>query len=156
MTKEKSVDALITKLRERVKEQNLKNTTQREVIIRAMFKHKGHFTPEEILGFTQKEEGGKNIGIATVYRALNFFEQEGFVVSISFGVDGKRYELNVKEHHDHMICDECEKIIEFESDEIEKLQEAEAAKKGFLIKDHAMQLHGICKECQQQEKGKTR
>jgi len=151
--KEKSVEALIAKLRERVKEQNLKNTTQREVIMRAMFKHKGHLTPEEILFFTQKEENGKNIGVATVYRALNFFEQEGFAISISFGADGKKFELNIKEHHDHMICDDCGKIIEFESDEIEKLQEAEAAKKGFFIKDHAMQLHGICKECQQKNKG---
>lgn len=150
--KERSVDALISKLRERVKEQKLKNTTQREVIIKAMFKKKGHFTPEEILGLSQQEEGGKNIGIATVYRALNFFEQEGFVVSISFGAEGKRYELNIKEHHDHMICDVCDKIIEFESDEIERLQEAEAAKQGFLIKNHAMQLHGICKECQEKEK----
>lgn len=149
----KSVDLLISKLRERVKEQNLKNTSQREVVMKAMFKHKGHYTPEEVLIFSQKEEGGKNLGIATVYRTLNFFEKEGFVVSISFGAEGKRYELNVKEHHDHMICDECDKIIEFESDEIEKLQEVEANKKGFLIKSHAMQLHGICKECQQKSKG---
>lgn len=151
--KDKTIDVLISKLRERVREQNLKNTTQREIILRAMFKKKGHFTPEEILSFTQKEEGGKKIGIATVYRALNFFEQEGFVTSISFGSDGKKYELNTKEHHDHMICDVCDKIIEFESDEIERLQEVEAAKQGFLIKSHAMQLHGICKECQQQKKG---
>ena len=152
--KEKSVDALLAKLKERVKEQNLKNTTQREAIIRGMFKRKGHFTPEEILLFSQQEEDGKNIGIATVYRALNFFEKDGFVVSISFGAEGKRYELNIREHHDHMICDECGKIIEFESDEIEKLQEAEAAKKGFLIKSHAMQLHGVCKECQEKKEGK--
>ncbi len=153
MKENSSIESLITKLRGRVREQNLKNTSQREVIMRAMFKHKGHFTPEEILSFAQKEENGKNIGIATVYRALNFFEQDGFVVSISFGAEGKRYELNTKEHHDHMICDECDKIIEFESDEIEKLQEVEAAKKGFLIKYHAMQLHGICKECQLKNKG---
>jgi Fur family ferric uptake transcriptional regulator len=149
----KTIDLLIGKLRARVKEQNLKNTSQREVVMRAMFKHKGHYTPEEVLVFSQKEEGGKNLGIATVYRTLNFFEKEGFVVSISFGAEGKRYELNVKEHHDHMICDECDKIIEFESDEIEKLQELEAGKKGFSIKSHAMQLHGICKECQQKNKG---
>lgn len=151
----KSIDALVTKLRERVKEQNLKNTSQREVVMRAMFKHKGHFTPEEVLAFAQKEEGGKNLGIATVYRTLNFFEKEGFVVSISFGAEGKRYELNTKAHHDHMICLECDKIIEFESHEIEKLQETEASRKGFIIKDHAMQIYGVCKECQQMNKGKT-
>lgn len=149
-----NIETLISNLRQRVKEHNLKNTTQREVILAAMFKHKGHYTPEEIHGFTQKEEGGKNIGIATVYRALNFFEQEGFATSISFGADGKKYELNIKAHHDHMICDECGKIIEFESDEIERLQESEAAKKGFLIKTHAMQLRGICAQCQEQKKGK--
>ncbi len=150
-----SIDVLITRLREKVKELNLKNTSQREVIMRAMFKHKGHYTPEEILQFTQKEDGGKDVGIATVYRALNFFEETKFVISISFAADGKKYELNVKAHHDHMICTECGKIIEFESDEIEKLQEVEAAKKGFLIQDHAMQIYGICKECQKTQKGKN-
>jgi len=153
--KERSMDSLISRLRATVKEQNLKNTSQREVIMAAMYKNKGHFTPEEILAFAQKEEGGKNIGIATVYRALNFFEKEGFAVSISFGADGKKYELNTKSHHDHMICTECGKIIEFESEEIEKLQEAEAAKKGFAIKDHAMQIYGICKDCQKTNKGKN-
>lgn len=152
--KEKSLDVILAMLRERVKEKNLKNTTQREVIMSAMYKHKGHFTPEEILVFAQHEKDGKNIGIATVYRTLNFFENEGFAISISFGADGKKYELNTKAHHDHMICVSCDKIIEFESDEIERLQESEAAKKGFTIKDHAMQIYGTCKECNQKAKGK--
>lgn len=153
--KETSIDVLITKLREKVKELNLKNTSQREVIMRAMYANKGHHTPEEILQFTQKEDGGKDIGIATIYRALNFFEETKFVISISFGADGKKYELNTRAHHDHMICTECSRIIEFESDEIEKLQEAEAAKKGFFIQDHAMQIYGICKDCQKKNKGKN-
>lgn len=151
----KTVEALISKLRARVKEQSLKNTLQREVIMRAMFKYKGHHTPEEVLSFTQKEESGKNIGIATVYRTLNFFEKERLAISISFGADGKKYELNTRAHHDHMICTECGLIIEFESAEIEKLQEEEAAKKDFIITDHAMQIYGICKKCNQKSKGKN-
>lgn len=153
--KETSIDVLIARLREKVKELSLKNTSQREVIMRAMYNNKGHHTPEEILQFTQKEKGGKDIGIATVYRALNFFEDTKFAISISFGSEGKKYELNTRAHHDHMICTECGIIIEFESDEIEKLQEDEAAKKGFKIQDHAMQIYGVCKECQKTKKGKN-
>ena len=64
--KEKSLDVILAMLRERVKEKNLKNTTQREVIMSAMYKHKGHFTPEEILVFAQHEKDGKNKGVLTI------------------------------------------------------------------------------------------
>ena len=76
--KEKSLDVILAMLRERVKEKNLKNTTKREGIMSAMYKHKGHFTPEEMLVFAQHEKEGENIGIATVYGNLSFFEIGGF------------------------------------------------------------------------------
>ena len=70
------------------------------------------------------------------------------VTSISFGANGKKYEAGTKDHHDHMICDSCGKIIEFCDEVIEELQEKVALKHQFKIIDHVMQIHGICKECQ--------
>jgi len=150
--KKTSFDKLLAKLGDMLKKHGLKNTSQREIILKAMYENEGHFTPEEILALSNKIENGSNIGQATIYRTLNFFEKEGLVSSISFGVDGKKYELNSHDHHDHMICVKCEKIIEFVSEEIEQIQLAIAKKHEFAMYDHAMQLYGECKECQKSKK----
>jgi Fur family transcriptional regulator, ferric uptake regulator len=150
--KKKSFDKLLTQLGEIVKKHGLKNTSQREIILKAMYDNDGHFTPEEILLLSNHTQKGGVIGQATIYRTLNFFEKEGLASSISFGVDGKKYELNLCEHHDHMICIRCEKIIEFVSEEIEQIQLVIAKTHGFAMGDHAMQLYGVCKECQKSTK----
>ena len=114
----------------------------------------GHLSSDEIYAAANKLAKGAQIGKATVYRTLNFFENEGFVSSISFGIDGKKYELDIKEHHDHMICVMCDGIAEFVSQEIEDMQEKIAKQNGFLIKHHAMQLYGVCNKCSENKKGK--
>ena len=126
---------------------NLKFTQQREAILEAVYGFKGHFSPEDLYQTVQDENGGLNIGIATVYRTLALLEKEGLVTSLSFGVSGKKYEYGKKAHHDHMICERCGKIIEFVDEEIEARQAKIARDHGFTITDHAMQIHGICKEC---------
>ena len=89
------------------------------------------------------------IGIATIYRTLNFLEEVKLISSISFGKDGKKYESNSKDqHHDHLICTSCGKIIEFFDETIEKRQEEIAIKNGFQITDHTMQIYGLCELCQ--------
>jgi len=92
-------------------------------------------------------------GIATIYRTLNLLEENDIVNSLTFGKLGKKYELGNKPHHDHLICDVCLKIMEFEDEEIEKRQIKIAKKYGFEIKSHIMQLHGICNQCRNKEQG---
>ncbi|WP_200762243.1 Fur family transcriptional regulator [Nitrosophilus alvini] len=133
-----------------VKKRGLKYSLQREEILKILYKAKEHLSPEEILYKVKKSQ--KNIGLATVYRALSFLEKEGLINSISFGVEGKKYELNRGSHHDHMICLECGKIIEFFDEELELLQEKIAKKFGFKIVSHDMNLYGICKECSKEKK----
>jgi Fur family ferric uptake transcriptional regulator len=89
-----------------------------------------------------------NIGIATVYRTLGILEETNLISSISFGTDGKKYELSLKEHHDHLVCKKCGKIIEFHNEIIEQQQELIAKKFNFKMTGHIMQLVGICQECQ--------
>jgi len=70
------------------------------------------------------------------------------VTSLSFGAQGKKYELGAKDHHDHMICTKCGEITEFVDDVIEDQQHKIAEKFGFKMQDHSMQIYGICKKCQ--------
>lgn len=67
--------------------------------------------------------------------------------SISFGIQGKKFELANKPHHDHIICKHCGKIVEFEDLTIEKKQIDICKKYKFKMTGHLMQLYGICEEC---------
>ncbi len=89
-----------------------------------------------------------DIGIATVYRSLNFFEQMNVIESLDVGDGTKRFEFKVEQHHDHMICTNCHKIIEFSDDFIELNQIKVAEKNGFILEDHIMTIYGLCEDCQ--------
>jgi len=140
---------VIDELKKIVKQKGLKYTEQREVVLNVLLHADEHLTAEEIYNLIKTENPNSNIGIATVYRALSFLEEVNLIASINFGVDGKKYESNKKEHHDHLICTSCGKIIEFLDDEIEKRQEKIAKKNRFKITSHSMQLYGTCPNCQE-------
>lgn len=140
---------VIDELKKIVKQKGLKYTEQREVVLNVLLHADEHLTAEEIYNLIKTKNPDSNIGIATVYRALSFLEEVNLITSINFGVDGKKYESNKKEHHDHLICTSCGKIIEFLDDEIEKRQDRIAKKNKFKITSHSMQLYGTCPECQE-------
>jgi len=139
---------VINNLRKIVKQKGLKYTEQREIVLSILLHVDGHLTAEEIYNNIKKEYPKSNVGIATVYRALSFLEEVDLIASINFGTEGKKYESNMKSHHDHLICTECSSIIEFVDDEIEKRQEKIAKANKFKITSHSMQLYGICQNCQ--------
>lgn len=138
---------LLNELKLVLKRNNLKFTKQRESILKTLYKHNEHHTPEEILILLKKEFPKETIGIATIYRTLSLFEDEGLVESISFGKDGKKYEIGHKKHHDHLICLNCGKIIEFIDETIEKQQEIVAKKNNFHMINHTMKIVGYCDKC---------
>jgi Fur family ferric uptake transcriptional regulator len=131
-----------------IKENKLKYTSQREAILKTLYENPRHFTSENLYLLVKEKYPELNIGIATVYRTLSLLEENGIVSSISLGIQGKKFEIANKPHHDHLICTECGKIVEFENDEIEKLQEKIARVNGFELTSHLMQLYGVCQECQ--------
>lgn len=124
----------------------LKKTHQRDVIARIFFAspHR-HFTLEEILAKARKKDA--SISYATVYRTLMMFTEAGLASQRQFGKGQSRFEQITAHHHDHLICTKCEKIIEFENDTIEELQEQVAKKFGFQLLHHKMELYGVCAEC---------
>jgi len=144
-----SYETLLEQFKQLLKKNNLKFTKQREVILSTLYNHEGHFTPEEIYQIIKSENPELNTGIATIYRTLSLLENANIATSISFGTQGKKYELGVKAHHDHIICTKCGKILEFFDESIEKKQEKIAKSLGFKMEDHIMKIFGICPECQE-------
>jgi len=141
-------DKLLNDFRQLLKNNGLKFTIQREVILEMLYKSDEHLTPEALHHLIQEKHPELNTGIATVYRTLSLLEDSEMVTSLSFGAQGKKYELGAKDHHDHIICTKCGKITEFVDDEIEKRQNVIAKDLGFIIQDHSMQIYGICSSCQ--------
>ena len=100
----------------------LRLTGQRRAIIEAVCSTEKHFTAEELLGWAQRRD--KSISRATVYRTLPLLTESGLVREMDFGGDHKFYDPNYAEHprHSHIICQDCGKIVEFESQKIEQLE----------------------------------
>ena len=138
---------LLELFKEILKKNALKYTKQREILLKTLYNHHTHYTPESLYLRIKEEYPDLNLGIATVYRTLNLLEEAGIVNSLSFGSQGKKFELANKPHHDHMICKSCGKIIEFEDNTIERKQEQIAKEHKFKLTGHLMQLYGLCFEC---------
>ncbi|SMP86505.1 Fur family transcriptional regulator, ferric uptake regulator [Epsilonproteobacteria bacterium SCGC AD-308-P11] len=134
-----------------LKKNALKFTIQREVILETLYNSDEHLTPESLHHLIQEKFPDLKTGIATVYRTLSLLEESNMVTSLSFGTQGKKYELGAKNHHDHMICTECGTITEFVDEQIEVRQHAIANELGFKMSDHSMQIYGTCKTCQNKQ-----
>ncbi len=125
----------------------LRSTDQRRLIVETFFRSPNHVSIEELLAQVRAED--PRVGYATVYRTLKLMAESGIAYERQFGDGLTRYELADDEaHHDHLICDECGRITEFEEPEIERLQEKVAARYGFELRNHKHELHGICPDCQ--------
>ncbi len=98
-----------------------------------------HMTADDI--YRVLMQAGEDIGLATVYRVLNQFEAAGLVVKHNFEGGQAFYELDSGMHHDHMVCIETGKVIEFSNDEIERLQAEIAAEHGYDIEDHSLVIY---------------
>jgi Fur family transcriptional regulator, ferric uptake regulator len=127
-------------------EKNLRITSQRQAIIETVFNTEEHFTAEQLLEWSRKKD--KSVSRATVYRTLPLLTESGFVREMDFGKDCKYYDPNYADHpnHNHIICQDCEKIVEFESEKIEKLEDEITHKLGFSIKTQRLQITGSCDE----------
>ena len=142
MAENKLMDNFKTVLRK----EGLKITPQRIAVLKESIKDKGHRESEEI--YLAIKSSKTHISRATVYRTLNILVQNQFVRKLNLGDGRARYERKINsQHHDHLVCITCRKIIEFMDPNIEMLQEKIADKYQFSLKRHVHQLFGICKEC---------
>ncbi len=127
-----------------LEQKNLRLTTQRQAIVDTVFSTDKHFTAEQLLDWSRQRD--KSVSRATVYRTLPLLTESGLVHEMDFGKDYKFYDPNYAEHphHNHIICQDCEKIVEFESDKIEKLEDEISHKLGFSVKSQRVQITGTC------------
>jgi Fur family ferric uptake transcriptional regulator len=105
-----------------------------------------HLSAEDVYRALISEE--IDIGLATVYRVLTQFEQAGILARSQFDGGKAIFELNDGDHHDHLVCTHCGKVVEFTNPEIEALQHKVADENDFKIESHAMVLYGVCHSCQ--------
>lgn len=130
-----------------LREQGQRFTSQRQRIFDRAFDTHEHFSAETLYAWLADEEGAR-VSRATVYRTLALLVEGGFLDSLDTGRGELMYEHIVgHEHHDHMVCVSCGRIDEFRDPEIERLQEQNARKKGFVMVEHDLRLFGYCKTC---------
>lgn len=147
---DKQFHIFIKNYKEHISKLGFKNTIQKDYILKVLYYSEHHLSAEEITDKIQKEFN-IDIGIATVYRSLNFFEEMKLVEILNIGDGTRRYEFKFnKKHHDHLICTSCNKIIEFSDDIIELNQIKIAEKNGYILNDHSMIIYGLCDNCCEQ------
>jgi Fur family ferric uptake transcriptional regulator len=133
---------------QQIKDAGLKITRPRQKILDIMERsERRHLSAEDV--YRELVLGGdERIGLATVYRVLTQFEGAGLVCRRHFEGGQSVFELNTGDHHDHLVCMKCGKIVEFFDEVIEQRQEAIAAEHGYTIVDHTLVIYGMCKDCQ--------
>ena len=122
-------------------------TPERAEILETVLECSEHFSAESLVSELRKRK--RNVSLATVYRTIPVLIECGFVEpSIKMG-DVEYFERRAagNQHHDHILCTECGKIVEFYSAEIEELQDKIAVKHGFRLLHHSHVLKGICQGC---------
>lgn len=132
---------------EHLRRAGFKKTSQRELILEVFLKTEGHLSAEDLYNLIKVED--PTVGFTTVYRTLKLLVECDLAREERLGDGRARYEhLYNHQHHDHLICTECNQLIEFYSEEIEKKQDEIAAHHRFLPTRHSLRIWGICSECQ--------
>ena len=142
--------ALQELLRRYLRDHNLPVTHQREAIATAIFFSGAHLSVGDIERALR--ERGVHAGKATVYRTLELLLKAGLVQEHDFGEGFKRYEpLAAQSHHEHLICLNCGKVVEFSSERIERMKSLIADEYGFRHHHHRLEIYGICRDCQRRD-----
>jgi len=129
---------------ERCETAGLRMTGQRRVVARVLQESNDHPDVEELYARASKVDPG--ISLATVYRTVKLFEETGILERLEFGDGRSRYEDAEREHHDHLIDINTGQVIEFVDPDIEALQEKIAAKLGYELRGHKLELYGVPKK----------
>lgn len=143
------------KFEEFLKLKELKYTSERKFILKAIFSFNKHFDVEEL--FEKLREQGNHISRATIYRTIPLLLQNGLITE-GLHCQGKTSYENIfnKKHHDHLICINCGKITEFYNEKIEKLQEEVCRQHNFVLIEHRLGIKGYCEDCYKKIKGEAK
>jgi Fur family ferric uptake transcriptional regulator len=126
-------------------EKGLRMTSQRRIVARILSAYHDHPDVEELHRRAQKIDS--QIALSTIYRIVHVLCEIGIVEKHNFGSRRARLELAHDEHHDHLIDVLSGKVIDFRSDEIERLLSEAASRLGYRILDHRLELYGVTSDC---------
>jgi Fur family ferric uptake transcriptional regulator len=140
----------IQKFRGYTKGKGLRNTPERETIIEEIFSVHDHFDVDEL--FLRLRNKNKRVSKASLYRTIPLLIESGLIKEVYFE-DGRFYYEHIygHEHHCHLRCTRCGRIIEFADDEIEAIQRQIGKRYDFVITDHRFELLGYCPQCAKEQ-----
>ena len=146
--KQEAIDRGLERFRSLLRERSLNMSKVRESIARAALTYRGHFSVDELVQ-SLHESGVQDAHLATVYRAMPLLVEAGLVQpALISKADGQRYEASFeREHHDHLVCTSCGRVVEYQSEAMEALQREIARRFEFELDDHVLELRGRCKSC---------
>jgi Fur family ferric uptake transcriptional regulator len=141
--------------RKYLERRGLKLTAERLAVFDELFARHEHLEADELL--VRLRAHHKKISRATIYRTLDLLVDSGIVGRVRIREEGYRYErMRAGDHHDHLICNECGRVIEFREPRIESLQDEICERYGFVLLSHSHQLRGICRQCRPRVKPEGR
>ena len=145
-------EVLLERFRRYLREHRLPVTRQRDLVAQAVFLADDHPSVEAILRAVKA--GGEHVGTATVYRTLDVLVESGLVRAHDFGEGFKRYEpVPGQTHHEHLICEQCGRVVEFQNEPLERMLPIIADEHGFQHRRHRVEIYGVCRECRHRELG---
>ncbi len=139
-------DAAIAKLDDFIRRKGMRRTPQRESIVRLAFETDDHFTSEEL--FDRVRRKNINVSRATVYRTIALLVEAGMLREIDLGGDLKTYDPNFldKPSHNHLVCIDCGRVLEFEDSHLELLNDCLTRRMGFRPKRQSIKIEACCEQ----------
>ena len=129
-----------------LKESGVRITPQRHAVLEYLLNSMVHPTADEI--YKALEGKFPNMSVATVYNNLRVLREIGLVRELTYADSSSRFDCNTSEHY-HIICQECEKIVDFHYPSLEEVESLAEQVAGFDISHHRLELYGTCEECKE-------
>ncbi|MCG1012991.1 transcriptional repressor [Tepidanaerobacter sp. GT38] len=153
MVNEEEKKQKIRLIEEKLREKEFKLTPQRRATLDVLIENQSkHLSTEDVYELVKSKY--PNIGLATIYRTLQLFDDFDIVKKLNFNDGCYRYELSEDERHQHhhLICIDCGNVYEFDDDLLEQLEHKIEKDNDFQVTDHMVKFFGYCKNCKREDK----
>ncbi len=131
-----------------LRQNGYKLTPQRRVVIQAIASNQEHLTPTAI--YEKVHQHQPNIGLVTIYRTLEILAKLKLICELHAGDSCRSYTISAPGHHHHLICSNCDKVVNLPSRELEEAQQSLSKQTGFRIDSHLLEFSGLCQVCQKE------
>jgi Fe2+ or Zn2+ uptake regulation protein len=136
---------VLTEVEDLLRKSGHKITSQRLAIIKIVMESQELLSPAAL--YTRVQQIDPEVGEVTVYRTLNILSELGLVCIVHTGENTHSYISCPPEHHDHLICSRCGKVVDFMNCNVSDLEKRLMSETGFAIKEHRLDFYGTCRQC---------